>query len=130
LSWTGYNHIEEGEKITNKKYIRTLRAHASYYIPRLSSTQRLLLLFIGHVKIDTKKEGESSFHMMKCKTHGLAVSERDDDGNFFCPYCSSFDQEGNDNEEENILLSDEMTDYTVVELNRAQVGETSNLIVM
>jgi hypothetical protein len=85
----------------------------------LSSAQRLQLFFIGHVKIDTEENGKSfSFYVMKCKTHGLAVTERNEDGNFLCPYCSSFDQEGNNNEEEDILLSDEMTDYTIVELNQ------------
>ena len=118
LSWTGYKHIEEGEKMIDEKYIRTLRAHAPYYVPRLSSTQRLLLLFIGHVKIDTKKDGESSFYMMKCKTHGLVVTDKNNDENFFCPYCYSSDQECDNNEEADILLSDEMTDYTMVELNQ------------
>ena len=105
--------------MTNEQYIRTLRAHAPYYIPRLSSTQRLQLLFIGHVKIDTKEnEKPYSFYMMKCKTHGLVVTDRDNDENFFCPYCYSSDQESDNNEEADILLSDETTDYTVVELNQ------------
>lgn len=105
--------------MTNEKYIRTLRAHAPYYIPRLSLVQRLQLFFIGHVKINTKDYGKSSsFYMMKCKTHGLAVTERNDDGNFFCPYCSSSDQERYKNEEADILRSDKRTDYTRVELNQ------------